>query len=751
MAVAPIPWWPDRPERLRVRHDDHSSSPNLSSTTEPRLGSRVRAWAWPVVVIVLMVLTSLALAFTVSVWLVPPYFILMVWILAPAQGPRDHVPAPLAPGSQLVSDDESLFEPSESEIGLRSQPEPVVAVSSPSEIAADLDGGNDPNPVAVKTKRGKGRGRKAKGGPIVESAAAAPATWIQVGPGKFVRVEGPSTDGHTEPVPTLSESEPTHPPASALQPASEDVAELVSQELAAEVSPEIENRSAVFDAPAAHDEFIEDEPITDNDAVSLSDAEALLRPSPEEPVLSEEELYSGEFAVEVSPEPEDCNANFDEPVACDESFQDEPLTDDAFSSSDAEALLCPSPEEVVLPEEELVPQELAAEFSPEIENRSAVFDAPAAHDEFIEDEPITADNDAVSSSDAEALLCPSPEEPVLSEEELYSREFAVEVSPEPEDCDANFDEPAACDESFQDELITDDALFSSDAEASLRPSPEEVVLSELDGSSENVLEEPVPRELAAEVSPELEDRSAIFDAPAARDESIQDESITVADVVGSSPDLEACPQRSPEEVVLSEPDRSPDFELQPDETYVDEGACQEALASHENEEVVAEVEEGFDDFAEARGESVPASSELADHEFGSVEPSGDQGIALDALDVDWTTELADPPFEAAGSVQSPSLRAIIAPPRSTDNAPFVSWRGVWPRVGPAVGRPSGARPSRRVVRSGLNARVSPGFRRRSRRGIGSYRLVCRTFPPRSPPARGTIPRFETGRGVRESD
>ncbi|AGA28013.1 hypothetical protein [Singulisphaera acidiphila] len=735
-----------------MRHDDHSSSPNLSSTTEPRLGSRVRAWAWPVVLVVLMVLTSLALAFTVSVWLVPPYFILMVWILAPAQGPRDHVPAPLAPGSQRVSDDESesLLEPSELEIGLRSQAETVVLASSPSETAADLDGGNDPDPVMVKTKRGRGRGRKAKGGPVVEPTVA-PATWIQVGPGKFVRVEGPSTnaDTQTEPVLAQSESDPTSPLPSAL-PASEDVEERVSQELAAEVSPESENRSAIFDAPAARDEFTEDEPITDNVPPS-SDGEALLRPSSEEVLLSEEEPVPGELAVEISPEPENCLATFDAPAAYDEFPQDEPITDDVPSSSDAEALLRPSSEEVVLPEEELVHQELAAEVSPEFEDRPALFDEPAARDEFTEDEPI-ADAD-FSPSDAEALLRPSPEEAVLSEEEPVSGELTTEFSPEFEDRSVSFDAPAACDEFPQDEPITDADFASSDAEASLRPSSEEVLWSDPDGSLGDVSEVPVPRELAAEFSPELEDRSATFDEPAACDESIQDESITVADVAFSAPDLEACPQPSPEEVVLPEPDGdSPDFELHQDETDVDEGACQDTLASHEDDEVSAEVEVGSVDFAEVTGESVPASSRLEDHELGPVEPSGDQGIALDAPAVAWTTEFADPPFEEAESVRSPSPRAVIAPPRSTDNAPFVSWRGVWPRVGPAtVGRPSGARPSRRVVRSGPNARVSPGFRWRSRRGVGSYRLVCRTFPPRSPPVRGTIPRFETGRGVRESD
>ncbi len=81
----------------------------------------------------------------------------------------------------------------------------------------------------------------------------------------------------------------------------EAVDELVPQELAAEVHPEPEDRFAIIDEPAVCDELAEEEPITD-DVPSSPDAEAWLRPSPEEAVLPEEELAPLEFAVEVSPE-----------------------------------------------------------------------------------------------------------------------------------------------------------------------------------------------------------------------------------------------------------------------------------------------------------------------------------------------------------------------------------------------------------------------------------------------------------------
>jgi hypothetical protein len=571
------------------------------------------------VLLVLMVLTSLALAVMVSVWLVPPYLVLMVWILAPVRGLHDHVPASTEQVSEPVSNGENLPEPAEHGTEIRSQAEPDVAASSPTEAMADQDKVNDPEPVAVKTtRRGKGRGRKAKGGTVVEPAAAT-ATWIQVGPGKFVRVEGPNATANApaEPPPAVSDGEPADPLASA-PPAVEDAEEPDSRELATEVGPEPGGRPANLGVPAARDELV----------------------------------------------------------------QDEPSTDGVFSSPDAEASLRPSPEEVVLPDEEPVPRELAIEFGSEPEDRPAILDAPAARDEFIQDGP-----------------------------------------------------------------ITDNVLSSPDAEAWVRPSPEEVALPELDGSPVEDAEEPVSQEFVAEVSPEPEDRPAIVDAPAARAESSQDEPITDSDFPSS--DAEAWLRPSPEEVVLPGLEGSPNDESQLDENCVDEGACEDAPAS---EEAVAEVREESDGPAVVTGEGLSATSGLEDSEIGPVEPSGDQGITLDASDdLARTTETENLLLEATRDARSPSIRSISSPSRSTDTAPFVSWRGAWPRVGRASGRISGMRPPGRVVRSGPKARVAPGSRRRSRRGAGAYRLVCRTFPPRSPPVCGRIRRFEAGRGVRRHD
>ena len=80
-------------------------------------------------------------------------------------------------------------------------------VVEPAEAAA-----SDSESRAVKTKRGKGRMRKAK---AVAESLGATATWIQIGPGKFVRVENPgptvaaafpSSEGE---VPGEHEGEPT--------------------------------------------------------------------------------------------------------------------------------------------------------------------------------------------------------------------------------------------------------------------------------------------------------------------------------------------------------------------------------------------------------------------------------------------------------------------------------------------------------------------------------------------------------------
>jgi hypothetical protein len=255
--------WQDRPERLRVRHDEPSFSLSLSDTepspgTDPCLRTslspspdsgpgespslnshagpspleptarprrpaatrplpRAWAWVWPATMVGLVAATSLTVAVFASEWLVPPYLVLMGLILGVPKGLR--LPTSLSKGlrARLTTrkgrwaDSTDLANPS-SKDGLasgfeRSQtlddehgsdPE---ALAHAAEAAGDAfegepNGSSGSSPTepgselsAVKSRRGKGRGRKGKAVPQSESAGA---TWVRVGPGKFVRIDASS-------------------------------------------------------------------------------------------------------------------------------------------------------------------------------------------------------------------------------------------------------------------------------------------------------------------------------------------------------------------------------------------------------------------------------------------------------------------------------------------------------------------------------------------------------------------------------
>ena len=159
-------------------------------TSDQRPPARVPTWVWSGALVVLMVLTSLAVA-SVSVWLVLPYFALMALILfTPAgrgereMGCAEESEAGSAGGEELADERAEAWVEDES-VG-REWGEPAAGtelVVEPAEAAA-----SDSESRAVKTKRGKGRMRKAK---AVAESPGATATWIQIGPGKFVRVENP--------------------------------------------------------------------------------------------------------------------------------------------------------------------------------------------------------------------------------------------------------------------------------------------------------------------------------------------------------------------------------------------------------------------------------------------------------------------------------------------------------------------------------------------------------------------------------
>jgi hypothetical protein len=159
-----------------------------------------------------MVLTSLALAVSVSVWLVPPYLGLMAWILLPA---RDRRGDALRPTGQAVPRPKVAEEIAGGSTGIADAVDVAPAdppVEPPSSAESLADQAEPADPPALKTKRGRGRGRKAKG--VVDPPAG--VTWVQVGPGKYVRVETASPTAAPpsqtpEAEPTAEDREPTAP------------------------------------------------------------------------------------------------------------------------------------------------------------------------------------------------------------------------------------------------------------------------------------------------------------------------------------------------------------------------------------------------------------------------------------------------------------------------------------------------------------------------------------------------------------
>ncbi|MBX6314472.1 MAG: hypothetical protein IRY99_16395, partial [Isosphaeraceae bacterium] len=143
------------------------------SSPAPRAPRRIGLW----VLVLLIAGASLAVG-TVSVWLVPPYLLLMAWLLLPraergglAAGPGRAA----AEGAPLRDGDVPEAPP----------------ISSPmtDEPLAESDPAKAPEPAPAKPRRGKGRGR---GRPKAVPAPTA-VTWVRIGPGKFVRVEAPAS------------------------------------------------------------------------------------------------------------------------------------------------------------------------------------------------------------------------------------------------------------------------------------------------------------------------------------------------------------------------------------------------------------------------------------------------------------------------------------------------------------------------------------------------------------------------------
>jgi hypothetical protein len=181
------------------------------------VSGRNRSWASRLALGTLVLATSLAVASYASVWLVVPYLALMAWLLQPSTDRR------LAATAAKRWDEPAP----EAEAG-------ETLIEGPLEgwEAADLETATVP--AALKSKRPRARVRKAKPAPVNEPVTQ--VTWMRVGPGKFVRVEGPTT---LVAFPERTE-ETIEPPEAADVPAPEHALGPETSATAAEVTPGVE-------------------------------------------------------------------------------------------------------------------------------------------------------------------------------------------------------------------------------------------------------------------------------------------------------------------------------------------------------------------------------------------------------------------------------------------------------------------------------------------------------------------------------
>ena len=144
--------------------------------------------------LVLVAGTCWAVAALVSVWLVPPYLVALGWILFPTAGSTLR---PRRVGrDQAVPTNSPVPDPARDQPDGAGGDDPTSRTAASPALEADAGGpGLAPDSsgattaTTAKPKRARSRARKAK--PTIEAVEVAPATWIEVGPGKFVRVETP--------------------------------------------------------------------------------------------------------------------------------------------------------------------------------------------------------------------------------------------------------------------------------------------------------------------------------------------------------------------------------------------------------------------------------------------------------------------------------------------------------------------------------------------------------------------------------
>jgi hypothetical protein len=168
---------------------------HFASGSRARGNSR-RPWSTLIEVglIVLVVSTTWAIA-SVSVWWVPVYLALLVMIFIT---PRVRQSSPFAPESGAASDGIDVTDLGQ---GLRvdradgAEQYRLITRSDSDLTTVESAESSDPSPHltgagTTKPRRGRVRARKTSGLAVELVPDSPPVVWIQVGPGKFVRIEG---------------------------------------------------------------------------------------------------------------------------------------------------------------------------------------------------------------------------------------------------------------------------------------------------------------------------------------------------------------------------------------------------------------------------------------------------------------------------------------------------------------------------------------------------------------------------------
>jgi hypothetical protein len=134
--------------------------------SNPRLGQGL----FRVALAALVAITTVVLGWAGSVWLVPPYLLLIGWLLVPSR-------------HQQRTLDATTAETAITEL-VEQLPDSVQAEHVPTGDSLE----------SLSSKTAKTRTRRSRARPKVklpQDLDTPAATWVQVGPGKFIRVEGP--------------------------------------------------------------------------------------------------------------------------------------------------------------------------------------------------------------------------------------------------------------------------------------------------------------------------------------------------------------------------------------------------------------------------------------------------------------------------------------------------------------------------------------------------------------------------------